>query len=181
MRRATLAGLLALSAACACSSPQKRTPPVPAYYQGRLAIAAALKAAPHPPRTNDEEFEALRRLGGYMAFDDNKDGALDFDEWIEQEFTPFLIYNVSHDGRLKYDEFRRYYVNLHGGGELDDVAERETRQKFDGMDAGKKGYLTVDDFHDLAFSSFALNDRNHDGKVTEQEIIETSKLPTGHF
>lgn len=156
---------------------------MPAAYQGRLAIAAALKAAPHPPRTDEEEFEALRRLGGgdgYMDFDQNKDGALDFDEWIEQEFSAFLIYNASHDGKLKYDEFRRYHVNLHGGS-MDELAERETRQKFDAMDSGGKGYLMVDDFHDLAFSSFALNDRNHDGKVTKQEIIETAKLPTGHF
>lgn len=175
-----LSACLALAGLAGCTPPpEPRSPPVPAAYYGRLAIAAAALAAPHPPRNLQEELDMGNRLDA-ISFDENKDGALDFDEWIESEFSAFLLYNASHDGKLKYEEFRRYYANL-SGGELDEGGERETRKRFNDMDKGRKGYLEVDDFHDLAFSSFALNDVNKDGRVTEAEISEVAnRHDTGH-
>ena len=144
---------------------------MPAAYHGRLAIAAAALAAPHPPRNLQEELDVGNRLAA-ISFDENKDGALDFDEWIEQEFAAYLVYNASHDGKLKYDEFRRACA---AGGPIDQVVEQEAREKFARMDQSRKGYLDIDDFHDLAFSTFALNDVNKDGHVTQAEINEVAK------
>lgn len=181
MRSGAVAGCgsVVAIALAACLPAERKAPPMPAHYQGRLAIRAAAIAAPRPPQTLDEELAAGNRLA-QVSFDEDHDGALNFDEWIEQEFAAFLIYNASHDGKLKYDEYRRYYYNLHGGL-MDEAAERETQARFHELDRGHKGYLLIDDIHDLAFSSFALNDVNHDRRVTPTEIAEVAKGGAPHL
>lgn len=166
-----VAGLGALALA-GCLPTGPRAPPTPNRYHGRLAIRAALMAAPHPPRSLEELGDALQRLEA-ISFDEDKDGALELDEWVEQDFATMLIFNFSHDGKLKLPEYLAYKETLDENSKNTEVRISDQRE-FELLDYRRRGFVTIDDIRDTSFNWFELNDVNRDGRVTDKEIDQVA-------
>lgn len=142
--------------------------------RGRIAVAAARIAAPHPPQTLGEVMRAMNylTLHKWELFDTNHDGRLSRDEWLEFYFSTYCVFNVNGDGRILFDEFEQL-INGPTHERLSfPTPMRDVHAQFDALDHGHKGYLTIDDFRGLAQSQFEADDLNHDGFVTQAELTE---------
>ncbi len=148
------------------------------YVKGELALRAVNLACPTPPRTVEEAFKASTYISTHywQLFDVNNDGAVDFEEWREAEFVPFLYYNQRRDGKVLLNEYMNVYLGppLHRFTVVHpdkDGVEKAFRM----LDKGHKGYLDIDDLSSVARATFELNDVNHDGLVTQAEIDQVSR------
>lgn len=149
----------------------------PTYHSiGQAAIAAARMAAPRPPETLEQYIHSLNYLSlhKWELFDANHDGALSRDEWLEFTFSAYLIFNESGDGKVKFTEYAQFINGPVHHPLLSLRSMRELHAQFDAMDHGKRGYLTIEEFRDVAESFFLENDLNHDGFITEAELNEVA-------
>lgn len=153
--------------------------PLPA---GEASMKAAKLAAPKPPETPDD----ILRVAAYFQqrrmtlFDQNGDGALSPDEWLEYHFAYTATYNVKGDGRILLSEFAQS-INGPVAHPLPSLRPRkEIERLFRQRDRGNKGYLVIEDLRDDATGWFRLNDLNRDNRVTEAEIYEVATRNRRH-
>jgi Ca2+-binding EF-hand superfamily protein len=143
---------------------------------GQAAMRAARLAAPKPPETAEDVLRVAAYLQRHRMelFDQNSDGVLSFDEWLEYHFTYVSTYNVKGDGRILLEEFAQS-IN---GPEAHPFSTmrpwHEIERLFRKFDRAGKGYLTIEDYREDAMRSFRINDVNRDGSVTEAEINEVA-------
>jgi hypothetical protein len=146
--------------------------------KGEAALHAAHLASPQPPTNNHEVIFAMGYLSTHRfeLFDENQDGALTPDEWLEAEFAACAVYNVKRDGRLLLEEFAQT-INGPTDKPFSVGAQplHRIEAQFRALDRGHKGYLTIEDFRERAMKTFRLNDVNRNGLVTKAEIDEVKR------
>jgi Ca2+-binding EF-hand superfamily protein len=166
--------LTALVAAAALAHGASASP----LEKGEAAIRAAALAAPMPPTTTHELGMAMGYLikHTFELFDQDKDGSLTFDEFLEYHFASYLVFNVERDGRLTFEEYRESYAGPPAHPfTIPHPSDRDIERRFHALDRAKKGYLTIDDFREEAMQYFRANDVNRDGRVTQEEMDEVAR------
>ncbi|HTI67401.1 MAG TPA: hypothetical protein VL460_07635 [Caulobacteraceae bacterium] len=143
------------------------------HRPGEAALKAVNQASPQPPETRAD----ARKAGAYLIsrrvklFDANHDGAYTPDEWSEMEFASWALFNKKRDGKILLEEFAQSF-----NGPTKDQMKlfheplSKLKARFDRMDRGHKGYLTIEDFRERAMTTFRFNNVNHDGLVTEGQM-----------
>lgn len=190
LRRAALVGTVILGAAAlgACGGGRDRAergpPPPPISPNGEPLLAGAAGTS----------CEAA--LGQWFdAADLNHDGALDAAEFLADAMRWFAVMDLNHDGAVTPDELTTLRLKLMppaappARGSAEERAERGGRGGFLGFgessprrsnerpdpvmsaDVNLDNRVTAEEFRAQAERVFAGLDRNHDGRLTKDEVM----------
>jgi len=102
----------------------------------------------------------------FQALDDNEDGIISQEEWLNNARAGYQALDLSRDGNVSYNEF-------HG---IANKWKRKRQPRFEEIDANHDGVLSKDEWPANASEYYAALDANGDGNVSYNEFFNHKQI-----
>jgi hypothetical protein len=139
--------------------------------------AAAIARQKYPRSLPPEEWRKGRNFyilkHGFDLFDINHDGFLEFDEYLSWQWAGYLVEGPAGKCVVSRSDFLGRFLgtpNTPSSGWSIPYQARIYNDVYNSIDLDHKGYITKSDIIGRTLRSFSFSDKNHDGKISPDEL-----------